>query len=86
MEALIGGTNDGENLVDLVTQIQRVSEELTLNKEVFNEKVLMLEAEYATKHDIAHQEMELVRREKEDLHTEVLLLRRALQGTIVPIR
>ena len=28
LEELIGGTNDGEDLVDLVTQIQRVNAEL----------------------------------------------------------
>ena len=36
LEALISGTNDGENLVDLVTQIQRVKAEFTLTKEVMN--------------------------------------------------
>ena len=55
-------------------------------KDVLNEKLLMLEAEYTTKRDTAQQEMELVCREKEDLHGEVLLLRRALQGTIGPER
>ncbi|TMW93846.1 hypothetical protein EJD97_011087 [Solanum chilense] len=84
LEALIGATNDGENLVYLVTQVQRMSAELTLTKEVLNEKVLMLDAEYETKHDTTQQEMEVVRREKEDIHGEVFLLRWALQETIDP--
>ena len=36
-------------MVHLVTQIQRVDAELALNKEVLNEKVSLLEAEYASK-------------------------------------
>ena len=84
MEALIGGTNDGKDLVDLVTQIQKVKAQLTFTKEVLNKKVLLLKAEYADKHDTAQQEMELVRGEKEDLHGEVLLLCHMLQGTIAP--
>ena len=62
----------------MVTQIQRVKTELNLAKEVLNKKVLLLEAEYAVKHDTAPQEMELVRREDKDLHGEVLLLRHVL--------
>lgn len=86
MEALIGGTNDEEDLVDLVTQIQRVNEKLTLAKEVLNKKKLLLEAEYASKHETVQQEMLLVRREKADLCGEVLLLRRELQGKIYPLK
>ena len=73
-------------MVDLATQIQRVEVELPLKKEVLNKKMLMFEAEYAAKHNTAQQEMEFFRREKEDLRGEVLLLRRALQRTIGPIR
>ena len=42
MEALIGGTNDEEDLVDLVTQIQRVNEKLILTKEVLNKKKIVV--------------------------------------------
>ena len=37
LEEIIGGTDDCEDLVDLVTQIQRVNAELTLTKEKLNE-------------------------------------------------
>ena len=53
LEALFGGTNYWEDLVDLLTQIKRVNAELTLTKEVLNKKVLLLEAEYASKHKTA---------------------------------
>ncbi|TMX04596.1 hypothetical protein EJD97_006977 [Solanum chilense] len=84
--ALIGGTNDGEDLVDLVTPIQRVKEEFTFTKEFLNEKVFLIEAEYAFKHETIQQKIELVRTEKEDPCGEVLLLHRVLQGGIGPIR
>ncbi|KAH0665280.1 hypothetical protein KY290_027548 [Solanum tuberosum] len=86
LEALIVTTDDGEDLVDLVTQIYGVNAELALVSKSLNEKFGMLEAEYAAKHEIAEMEMEVIRKEKEDLCGEVLLLRRGLQGTINPIR
>ncbi|MCD7461521.1 hypothetical protein HAX54_046338, partial [Datura stramonium] len=47
-----------------------------------DDSIRTLEAEYAVKHDAVKAEMEIVRKEKEDLRAEVLLLRRALQGTV----
>ena len=47
---------------------------------------MLLEAEYASKHETVQQEMLLVRREKADLCGEVLLLRRKLQGKIYPLK
>ncbi|KAK6786409.1 hypothetical protein RDI58_014934 [Solanum bulbocastanum] len=85
LEALIGGTNNREELVDLVIQIQRVNTELTLAKDVLNEKVEKLEVDYAANHKMAQTNMEVIRKEKEDLRGEVLLLCRVLQGTINPI-
>ena len=56
-EALIGGTHDGEDMVDLVTPIQRVNKELTFTKELLNEKALLLEAEYASKHETTQRKI-----------------------------
>ncbi|TMW82321.1 hypothetical protein EJD97_006259, partial [Solanum chilense] len=64
LEALIGGTNDGEDLVDLVSPIQRVKAELTFIKEFLKEKALLLEEEYASKHETTQQKIDLVRRGK----------------------
>ena len=42
LEVLICGINDWEDLVDLVTQMQRVNVEITLTKKVLNEKVFVV--------------------------------------------
>lgn len=42
MEALIDETNDGEDLIDLVTRIKKVNAELTLTKNILNKKVEVL--------------------------------------------
>ncbi|KAK6784031.1 hypothetical protein RDI58_017485 [Solanum bulbocastanum] len=57
LEALIGVTDDGEDLVDLITRIHGLNAELTVLRESLNEQVNNLEADYATKHKSAQEEM-----------------------------
>ncbi|MCE3049948.1 hypothetical protein HAX54_046164 [Datura stramonium] len=81
LEALASVTYDIANLVDFITQIHGVNIVLAQFRGAMDEQMNALEVDYAVNHTTTQVEMKVVRKE-EDLRVEVLLLRRALQGTV----
>ncbi|KAK4364656.1 hypothetical protein RND71_016014 [Anisodus tanguticus] len=74
LEALVGMTDNTDDLVDLLTQIHNGRQELNNLRDMVAAQL----TEFRTTQDAAMAQAEALQKENEDLKTEVLILKKAV--------